>query len=139
MTRVSRRPLTIDDADDADDTDDTDDKNWLRAMPPEITEHKRDQWRKEIEQKFASDSAKSMWRDIPKPNVQLPSGKWVYHADFEILPNIEEVTEAKWDHANVLPGGLLQDSEQEDTYSENRGMPPKPRRLPCVRPQRSVD
>eukprot|EP00966_Prymnesium_polylepis_P336787 7391748-Prymnesium_polylepis.1 len=40
--------------------DDTDDKNWLhvRAVPPEIMEHKLDQWRKEIEQKFASDRAK---------------------------------------------------------------------------------
>jgi hypothetical protein len=41
-----------------DDARDTDDKNWLRAVPPEIMEHKLEQWKNTIEQKYTSDSAK---------------------------------------------------------------------------------
>eukprot|EP00966_Prymnesium_polylepis_P253259 5853608-Prymnesium_polylepis.1 len=92
----------------------------------------------------------------PAPNVRLPSGRWVYHADFDIdLSEPSSTTTGIWEHAHVLPNGLLKDISPEAAGPQRepsvdrrqhssdldaseagteRRSPPRIRRLPCVRP-----
>jgi len=58
----------------------------------------------------------------PKPNVQLPNGKWVWHPDFDVeMDSISETTSSTrkrtWSHAHVLPNGLLKDTREEESLS----------------------
>jgi len=62
----------------------------------------------------------------PKPNVQLPNGKWVYHPDFDVdMDLMSESTsgfrERVWSHAHVLPNGLLKDTREEGLSSGAKG------------------
>ena len=88
----------------------------------------------------------------PSPNVRLPSGRWVYHPDFDIDlsgPEKRSSIVGVWEHAHVLPNGLLKDTSPEapsgvdgrhrsandpSVAGTERRSPPRIRRLPCVRP-----
>jgi len=115
----------------------------------------------------ADTSGELQWQ--PTPNVQLPSGRWVYHPDFDIdhgsTGAIGSSGGSTWSEANVLPNGLLKDpgtdaprvrgesvasafsSSSEDgvhfrcaagaeleAQQDERIIPPRIQRLPCVRP-----
>ena len=83
------------------------------------------------------ESAKT-WK--PQPNVQLPSGKWAYHPDFDIKVTTPDQTVVdSWEHAHVLPNGLLKDESGNSSPPKDEKSPPRIRRLPCVRPTTRQD
>jgi hypothetical protein len=76
----------------------------------------------------------------PQPNVQLPSGKWVYHSDFDTKMTVPDKTVVEpWEHAHVLPNGLLKDESGNSSPPKDEKSPPRIRRLPCVRPTTRQD
>ena len=76
----------------------------------------------------------------PQPNVQLRSGKWAYHPDFDTKMTVPDQTVVNsWEHAHVLPNGLLKDKSGNSSPSKDKKSPPRIRRLPCVRPTTRQD
>lgn len=76
-------------------------------------------------------STETDWK--PKPNTVDRLGNPVYHPDFELDSTVSNPGGSKgWEHAHVLPEGLLKDCD--DKTARSKYSPPKIRRLPCERP-----